>query len=307
MTDEQLSEPPQAKRWSVRRRLEFMDFRLFWDGRFTRAALAETFGMSPQQASADIALYDKLAPGNMFYDHPQRAFIRAGDFAPKFAAESADRYLLQLMAVQSGLMRQEETWFEHLPPLDVAFLGRRATDPVVLLGMVDAVRTKAEISIEYHSMTGTPDSPRQIAPHAFFYARGSWYARAWSRDRNDFRDYSLNRIKATSVAGLSQVDPSLDYEWHNEVTLQITPNPALPDELRRAVDLEYQMVGGVLAYPVRISLSFYLLSEHNLDVDSGVLPALKQRLVLANRAEVTAARTVARNLSEQALGRLRNA
>ena len=33
-------------RWGVRRRLEFIDFRLFWDGRFNRSDLAHTFGIS---------------------------------------------------------------------------------------------------------------------------------------------------------------------------------------------------------------------------------------------------------------------
>ena len=52
-------------RWGVRRRLEFIDFRLFWDGRFNRSDLSATFGISPQQASGDIAQYEKIAPANL--------------------------------------------------------------------------------------------------------------------------------------------------------------------------------------------------------------------------------------------------
>lgn len=32
----------ETVRWAMQRRLEFIDFRLFWDGRFNRRDLAET-------------------------------------------------------------------------------------------------------------------------------------------------------------------------------------------------------------------------------------------------------------------------
>ena len=60
-------------RWGVHRRLEFIDFRLFWDGRLNRSDMAETFGISAQQASADIAQYERIAPQNLVYDRAERA------------------------------------------------------------------------------------------------------------------------------------------------------------------------------------------------------------------------------------------
>lgn len=55
-----MEEIGETVRWGVQRRLEFIDFRLFWDGRFNRRDLAETFGISAQQASSDIAQYTAL-------------------------------------------------------------------------------------------------------------------------------------------------------------------------------------------------------------------------------------------------------
>lgn len=296
-------DPITGLRWGVRKRLEFIDFRLFWHGRFTRAALVDAFGMSAQQASADIALYQEKAPQNLRYDHPQRAFLRTPEYLPLFVGDSADRYLLQIVAIKSGWMRQDETWFETLPPMDVASLGRRPTDPAVLLGVLDSIRDRTEISIDYQSMTGTPESLRQIAPHAMDYGAGRWYVRAWSRDHNDFRYYNLNRIKSVQDSTTSAVDPALDYEWAHTVELLIAPNPGLSGERRRAVETEYRMEGGVLAWPVRLSLSFFLMSEHNLDVKPGDLPAEKQQIVLTNREAVETSRRLAREMSKQALSR----
>lgn len=290
-------------RWGVRRRLEFIDFRLFWDGRFNRSDMAETFGISPQQASADIAQYEKLAPQNLGYDRAEKAYRRADTFAPKFIGETIDRYLLQLVAIENRWMRQEDTWFDAIPPVEVLTLGRRPTDPTILVRVLDAVRNHLEIDVEYSSLTGSVQPSRAIAPHALSHSAGRWYVRSWSREHNDFRDYNLNRIGAVKGQRPTSVDPQLDFEWAHKINLVIVPNPALSTERQAAVAAEHAMTDGRLIRPCRLSLSFYLMSEYNLDVEPGLLKPEKQQIVLQNREEVTQARALARQMSIEALER----
>src|SRR5580704_5322254 len=115
-------QPGTSLKWGVRRRLEFIDFRLFWDGLFNRSDLADVFGISAQQASADIAQYEEIAPKNLKYDRTQKSYVRATGYEPAFIAASSDRYLLQLVAVESNWMRQEDTWFDAIPPVEVVAL-----------------------------------------------------------------------------------------------------------------------------------------------------------------------------------------
>ena len=290
-------------RWGVSRRLEFIDFRLFWDGRFNRRDMAEAFGISPQQASVDIGQYEKIAPNNLVYDRTEKAYRRTEHFAPAFIGETVERYLLQLVAIENRWMRPEDTWFDTIPPLEVIALRRRPTDPTVLLRVLDAVHKRLEIDIEYASMTGSVQPSRAIVPHALAHSAGRWYVRSWSRDHNDFRDYNLNRISAVTDSRPSFVDPSLDFEWVHKMNLVILPNPDLPQERQAAVAAEHGMTDGRLVWPCRLSLSFYLMSEHNLDVDPGVLKPEKQQIVLQNRDEVTQARALARQMSIEALAR----
>jgi len=63
------------------------------------------------------------------------------------------------------------------------------------------------------------------------------------------------------------------------------------------------MEGGRLGRPFRLSLSFYLMSEYNLDVEPGVLKPEKQQIILQNRDEVTQARSAARQMAIEALAR----
>lgn len=291
-------------KWGVRKRLEYIDFQLFWHGRARRNDLAERFGMSPQQASADIARYQELAPENMVFDPASKGYVRSPAFRPRFAGEGADRYLLQLVAIESGWMDQEETWFAAKPPMEVVSLRRRPTNPEHLLAILDAIREHQELAIGYHSMMGTPDTQRIIAPHALAYSAGRWYVRAWSKDHNDFRDYNLSRIRSVENRSPCDVDHGLDFEWAHKIDLVLVANPGLPVERQRAVESEYEMIDGKLLVPVRLSLSFYLMSEHNLDVSPDRLWPEKQQLLLINREDVEATRRQVRQLSKQALERL---
>jgi hypothetical protein len=290
-------------KWGVRKRLEFIEFRLFWDGRLNRSDLQDVFGLSHQQASTDFKTYQSLAPNNLSYDHTHKAFVRTANFLPVLMGESSNRYLLQVVAVKSGWMNREDTWFDQMPPLNVVALQPKRLDLQVVLSIVDAIRNKTVLEIDYRSMTGTPEEPRTIAPHGISYSAGRWYVRAWSEGHNDFRDYNLWRIQAARPTMAISQRSGYDYEWAQKINLKIGPNPELPDERRRAVVAEYEMVDGIMEVPVRLSLSFYLMSEQNLDVEPGKLSPFKQQLVLLNRQDVEDARRLARQMSKEALAR----
>ncbi|TAZ01561.1 WYL domain-containing protein [Rhizobium leguminosarum] len=283
--------------------MEFIDFRLFWNGRVNRGDIRDTFEISVQQASSDIAQYERLAPENMVYDRALKTYLRTDGYRPALIENSSERFLLQLVAIDNGWMQRDETWFDELPPLDVTTLKRSPTSSRVLLGVLDAIRSKTQIVIDYRSLTETAEASRTIAPHALFYNSSRWYTRAYSIDHQEFRDYNLNRIGSFHKAGAAQIDVSLDYGWVHTVDLEIGPNPKLSAIQQDGVAVEYGMKANKLLVPTRLSMAFYLMSEHNLDVEPDILPPAKQQLVLVNRADVEQARTSFRQLSKQAIKR----
>ena len=287
----------ETVRWGVQRRLEFIDFRLFWDGRFNRRDLSETFGISAQQASADIALYTERAPANLIYDSTLKAYLRTPSYQPKIMHASAERYLLQLVAIENRWMRQEDTWFDSRPPIEDITLLRKRTDAQLLLRLLDAINQRCQIEIQYKSITGSAEPRRLIAPHAMFHALGRWYVRAWSTEHKDFRDYNLFRIDEAGALTPSAADPSRDFEWLHETDLILAPNPGLLASQQAALESEYGMTDGRLTVTMRLSQTFYLMTEHNLDVPVGTLNPGKQQLVLLNHDEVVNARATARKLS----------
>ncbi|MBL7490626.1 WYL domain-containing protein [Frankia sp. AgB1.9] len=68
-------------------------------------------------------------------------------------------------------------------------LPRSAATPVI----EDAMRGGVAVTIDYVDAAGRP-SHRRVEPHAFAYARGSWYLLAWSLDKDAPRWFRWDRI-----------------------------------------------------------------------------------------------------------------
>src|SRR5690606_29375187 len=107
-------------RWGVERRLEFIEFRLFWEGHVNRGDLMDMFGISVQQASTDLNRYLGLAPDNMSYDKSAKAYVRGSDFTPLFLKPDASRYLAQLRSVADSILDRADAWIGSLPEFDAA-------------------------------------------------------------------------------------------------------------------------------------------------------------------------------------------
>ena len=71
-----MGEGKPSLRWSVEQKLQFIEFRLFWEGHVNRADLMDTFGVSLNQASGDLNRYIALAPDNMVYDKSGKTYVR---------------------------------------------------------------------------------------------------------------------------------------------------------------------------------------------------------------------------------------
>ena len=71
-------------RWGVEQKLQFIEFRLFWEGHVNRGDLIDKFGISQNQASGDLNRYIALAPDNMIYDKSGKSYVRSSSFNPIF-------------------------------------------------------------------------------------------------------------------------------------------------------------------------------------------------------------------------------
>ena len=278
-------EPKTGSRWGQDRRLEFIDFRLQWDGRLNRSDLTDFFGISVPQASLDISKYQELRPGNMEYDRSSRVYVATPAFSPVFPVSHPLRYLNELLAVATGILPRDATFVGWWPPVGIAPMPTHALDVDVLTALLRAIRDCTGVRISYQSTSIEDPQSRIMTPHALGFDGVRWHVRAFCHQRNRFRDFVIARIlkvEGEVPAGAAAED---DIEWQTVVTLRLAPNPELGKIRGRIVELDYGMQGGELHLPCRQALLFYTLKQLGLRPGS-TAKAEDQPIVLVNREEI---------------------
>ena len=281
MSDDDLS-------WGVRSRLEFIEWKAYWEGRLNREDLENQFRISTPQASVDLKNYRERAPGNIEYNPAERAYFATDNFRQQFLRLSPERFLLQLQSIKSGSLDIRETWFSHLPPVDVVPRLSRDVHAFVLRAILKCIRINGEMEIYYQSLTSA--KLRTICPHSLAYDGHRWHIRAWAPARAEYRDYVFGRILSFAEPKPCQSQPPEDLEWNTFVDLALIAHPDLSEEQRNAIEHDFQMEGGRKVLSLRLALAFYFIKRHNLDLREGQVPPERAQLYIENYADYLAAR-----------------
>ena len=143
-------------RWGIERRLEFIEFRLFWEGHVNRSDLMAAFGISINQASADLNRYLGMAPDNMLYDKSARAYVRGDRFQPLFLKPDPASYLSQLRSISDGIATQEETWIGQMPAFDTV------PSPVRSIDARQDTNWHTQVTLEIGPHPGLSDEQKKV-------------------------------------------------------------------------------------------------------------------------------------------------
>lgn len=279
-------ESDSGLRRGVESRLEFIEFRLFWEGHVNRSDLIEVFGVSINQASTDLNRYLGLAEANMVYDKSARTYVRSSSFTPVFHQPDAAQYLSQLRSLSDGIIAADDSWIGGLPSFACAPTPARGVSPKILRAIVTAIKRHEAIEVFYQSMSSPEPAWRWIEPHALVFDGFRWHARAHCPRSSAFKDFVLSRITDTRSSKPADARSSGDSEWEEQVELQIAPHPELSAGQRKAIELDYGMERGVTTIPVRRALLYYALKRLGLDTDPAARRPQDQQIVLLNAAEV---------------------
>jgi hypothetical protein len=271
--------------WGQERRLEFIDFRLQWEGRINRSDLVDFFGISIPQASIDLAKYLKIAPHNAYYNHATRAYIASPKFAPVALTASSERYLNEVLDLACGTVPREHSYLGWMPPVDTARFPTRQVRAPILRAALTAIRHRHALVVEYQSMSRAQPTQRTLSPHAIAHDGFRWHVRAFCHEHGDFRDFVFARILGVIRQMSSTADPTTDIAWHTTLQLILAPHPKLTEGQKRVIELDYGMKDGRVVLNTRRALLFYLLQHLGLAPDPRSTPQAKQ-IVLLNERDV---------------------
>jgi hypothetical protein len=269
-------------RWGVEQKLQFIEFRLFWEGHVNRSDLIDKFGVSPNQASGDLNRYIALVPDNMVYDKSGKTYVRSSAFKPLFLKPDATQYLSQVRSVAEGIITTDDPWIGNLPAFDATPAPARGIDPVVLRSIITANKRHEAIEVLYQSMSAPDPEWRWIAPHALAFDGFRWHARSFCEKSGEYRDFVISRILETRQTRAAKKPAVSDLTWEEVVELEVGPHPDLSPNQRRVIELDYGMDNGRVTIPVRRALLYYALKRLGLDTDPSARKPQDQQIVLFN-------------------------
>lgn len=274
----------QAFRWGVERRLEFIEFRLFWEGGVNRSDLVEEFGVSVPQASKDLALYQEHAPQNIEYDKSLKRYFASNGFRPAFIELDADAYLDRLTAppaTATGGGHERYPRTEKLP------IPQRKIRPEVLRAMLACVRESSSVEIRYQSMSAKRPHPlwRRISPHAFGSDGLRWHVRAFCHTDNKFKDFILSRCLEARSPETGGTSSANDVFWKSIFPVRLKPNPRLGSPQQSIIVEDFGMKNGETVVPVRQALLYYFSKRLRLDIADRIDDPREAPVVVKNRAE----------------------
>ena len=275
-----------SAKWSQERRLEFVDYRLQWEGQLNRSDLMDVFGISVPQASLDIARYMELAPENIRYDRSARVYLAGERFTPAFNTGEPGRYLNDLLGLVSGLGSKDSSFIGWMPPVAVVPIPTRVIPGGILVCLLRAIRTGQTVIADYQSMSRPAPTRRVLAPHAIAFDGFRWHARAYCFARKNFRDFVLARMLSVESGEPSSIDAALDTPWTTDVRVVLIPHPQLSESRRHVVELDYGMTDGEAVLECRQALLFYLLKHLGFNQPQG--GSITKQVALKNEAELRA-------------------
>ncbi len=248
--------------WAARERLRFAEMLLWWRGWVGRGDLIERFGTSPAQTSGDLQRYLEMNPTAMVY-HTSRKRYEATELmrcilhqpslneaASWLGGSVVEGFRLETPVSGGG---DDRLAVLHLPV-------RQATDDVERKIFM-ALFAKRRVRVRYVSLSSNKSEWRFLRPGALAWDGRRWHTRAWCETRQDWRDFVLARMDSAEWPVEAQGEVPIDKDWLVLETVRLRVNPALPENSRESIKMDYGLKGEVLEIPVRRAMRQYLMAE----------------------------------------------
>jgi hypothetical protein len=237
---------------AIRTRLQWLENRLFWIGELNRSDLVGRFSISPQQASADIKLYQEMAPPNLCYDRSKKLYSKGDGFQPLFEKNCEE----WLNANESDHERLRSIKLETVRPI------KRGISAEILMAVSRAYRQRIPLEVLYQSMKDADASWRTICPHTIVETGIRWHIRAWVVEKKRFVDLVPGRILETRERDpIEWVGGAADDDWNTFQQIILVPSQTFSEAQREVIQQDYQMTDGRMTMSVRRCLVYYQLSS----------------------------------------------
>ena len=242
-------------------RLRAIELLAYWEGRLVTNKLVSWFGVSRQQASADIKRYlSKHNPNALVHDPSVKGYVPVTGFYPVLTGGQINEYIDLISGLSSESMAVTLEANMNVVGLQ---MPDRSVRPEVVREVIKACRNGSSLKVLYASMNNPALHERIISPHTLVSTGFRWHVRAYCHTRKGYRDFILSRINRTPTM-VDTPAPSIaeDRDWNEMITLNIIPNQQLSDAQKSLIEKDYGMPDGRLQLTIRKPLAHYTLQRY---------------------------------------------
>ncbi len=283
-------------RRSQKKRIEFIENRLYWEGKISRKDLTDYFEISIPQATKDIKAYIEKTPDNIFYDNSAKLYLPSDKFKPALISPDSELYLNRLHSTDSG---NDYFFFGAVPNSYMLPTVKRKIEPSILRSLLDSIRNNNAIYIEYQSMSNPKPSWRWVTPHAIGFDGYRWHTRAFCHNSKKYKDFHLGRILKIGAEKEHIGDHTSDFAWFNNITFEIAPHKELSDGQKICVEFDFCMENGNLNFDVKAAFIFYVMRSFGFDSKHYERSPNEQQVILLNRQEIITQKKIMEQMSEK--------
>ncbi|MDH0448696.1 MULTISPECIES: helix-turn-helix transcriptional regulator [Shewanella] len=265
-------------KWEQLLRFRLIEIVALWEGRLTTNHLCNSFNIGRQQASRDIANYQKLFEiPPLVHDRGIKGYRPTNDFKPRFTQGTPNEYLSLLNKYTN----------ENIDGFDLQGLGQansivlsvpdRHVAPIIVRRLLQAAREQRCVDVDYVSLEHPSERGRNIAPHTLVFDGFRWHVRAYCEEKKGFRDFVLSRFRnEPEILDKSSLTKEDDDDWNIEETFEITTNPFLTQEQQLVVKADYGMLEAQFFVSCRRALIKYYVKRLNICLDTKKLKSSPQ-------------------------------
>lgn len=264
----------------ARKRLQYIEYLLFWLGKANLGDVMKTFHISRAQASIDFSSYKCIANNNIRYDTRLKTYVASREFTPAISQPDPHEFLRSLIASSDQVL---SGW---TPSIAITTQIKRFIDKDILRHVVIAMRDKLDLYCFYISMSNPEPYSRWITPHAIAHNGDRWHIRAYCHKDGRFKDFLFSRIIRIDNERSSSIDPATDFAWNKFQDVIIIPHPGLSEAQKQNIILDYGMKDNEITIKVRLSLLFYFLKHYGLEYKKDSNPPKEYPLILKNIEEI---------------------
>ena len=244
-----------------RERLAHIDFALYFLGELRRNDIAEKFETGPSAATRDIGFYREYAPHNCELDPSAKVYRPLPTFKPLF--QHSPRRVLTALSQGFGEGLGEESG--ELVRCDIP-TPLTTPDVAIIAPISRAIHRGLAVRLHYTSVP-SGRTQKTLVPIALVDTGVRWHARAYDREKREFRDYVLTRMEDPHVLedspAAKEETAECDAQWSRLIDLALVPHPDHPRP--EVVRKDYPFRDGVLKIQVRAANAGYMLRRWSVD------------------------------------------